>query len=280
MKERNMHKKLLFALLVGILILAACGGTPAQTTEGNTSGDTMTGDAAPLTDTDAQLTAIAQTQVATPQISSALPTAEQGALVGDPCPAEFTDSFDEASECWSVNAPLVITSRDSEAIAFSITRGELAMQLGGEETYAYTFYSNDTYEDVVLQATYTNRGVNRNGLALVCYANAEGWVEFRINNGGTFAIYRYDAAAAAGTGNPYTEYVSGGDPAIQVGQRENTVLVSCIGDDLGLTVNGTGLWADTVDLGSRAYGMVGLGAMSFDVVPVDLRVQDFAASLP
>ena len=70
------------------------------------------------------------------------------------------------------------------------------------------FNSQYDYDEVILQASIKKiePSVNQNGFTLACHVNEYGWYEARIDSGGTYKIFQYDALKANRGENPFVYY--------------------------------------------------------------------------
>ena len=194
---------------------------------------------------------------------------------------DYLDEFNVLTEDWS--APVFLTSqaqpgKGQSKIAYE--DGKLKFGLYDLETYVYQFNQRPAAADVLLELKYQAGGAHQNGIALVCRAAADqtAWYEFRVSSTAQYAIYRYDAALRDDYKNPYIELAKGVSDAIYP-TRDNVMRAMCKGTTLMLEVNSKEIV--TVQDGTLTEGgMVGVGAMSYDTMPVNIMMDYFGLSKP
>ena len=131
---------------------------------------------------------------------------------------------------------------------------------------------NVSNENVVIETTMVNTGDIHNGMTVICRAAVDysKWYEFRLSATNDYALYYYDQERKEKDGlNPYLELERGVSEDIKP-MLENVVKVSCIDTTLRLEVNGTEVFLEETDL-IMDGGLVGLGAISFDLQPVIVK---------
>ncbi len=185
------------------------------------------------------------------------------------CPAYGKEEFDEPSECWPDSLDEVfsvtgISNKDKVNVQVKNGRLEFQTQLS-EDVYLYSFYKDNEYDQVHLQASVVKiePGSNQNGFALACHVNKDGWYEARVESSGTFEVNQYDAFKKQKGENPYVRLGNGGAAAFRVGSdRENIIEWQCGEDSLRLIVNGKTTWEKMNIPGLRSGG-VGVGLASY-----------------
>ncbi|MGD0708690.1 MAG: hypothetical protein ABSA51_09580, partial [Anaerolineaceae bacterium] len=173
--------------------------------------------------------------------------------------------------------PLVITSKAPALMYISLNEGALDFTYKTTESYGYVVYNGGPYTNgVVFSTVATSLQSNTNAIVLACNMTDSGWFEARISTSGEYAVYRYSAELKAAGVNPYSDYVDAMTSAINAGyQKTNNVTISCTGSEFVLTVNGTKLF-DQVLPEMKPGGYVGVGAMSHDKYPVQIRFTSFS----
>jgi len=153
-----------------------------------------------------------------------------------------------------------------------LENGWLKFHIKDFETYLYKFYRDPMPRDVVIETKALNTGDVHNGTAIICRAAVDytKWYEFRVSNSNDYALYYYDQKVKEEDGkNPYQELARGVSPAISP-MKENTIIASCIDTTLRLDINGTQVFIKQTDI-LMDGGLVGLGAMSYDLLPVVVK---------
>jgi len=194
---------------------------------------------------------------------------------------DYLDEFNVLTEDWS--GPIFLTSQaqpGKEQSKISYEDGKLVFGLYDMETYVYQFNQRPADADVLLEMKYQAGGAHENGIALICRAAADqsAWYEFRISSTAQYAIYRYDAALRDDYKNPYIELAKGVSDAISP-TRENIMRAMCNGSALVLEVNGEEV-VSVQDGNLTEGGLVGVGAMSYNNLPVNIMMDYFGLSKP
>lgn len=252
-------KRIWFVMvLISVLILSACssGGKVSRSQEAALS--TPAGNMQPFSPTQAEPTAAPK--------------------------ASFTDNFDSMTDQWT--DPFWVTSQAKPGQTyskFSVADGKLIFDLQDKETYVYKFYKELSQKDVALETKFVSKGQIYNGIAIVCRASADfsAWYEFRVTSTSTYSIYRYDRALKEKQDkNPYVELKKGGlDINTLSPSKENVFRGVCKGNTLTLEVNGKTI--TTVETGDlKDAGLVGVGAMSADLPPVNIQFDTFSVATP
>ncbi len=193
------------------------------------------------------------------------------------------DDFLTTDEGWS-DAFAVTTTALPGAMLSSIKTqsGELSFDLQDKETYLYTFYKNPSTADVVIEAKMRGAGNQENAMALVCRAKNDqsAWYEFRVDSQNVYYIYRYDESLKEAGDNPYIQLERGGlRKDIYSPSEYNTIKATCKGNQLSLEVNGNSVTTVTDGTLTDA-GLVGMGAMSFNILPSTIKVDYFSYGQP
>jgi hypothetical protein len=267
-----MKRRILIPLLVLILTSLACsiGGTKA-TTESPTLPPPPT--KAPIEQPTAVPEEATQVSPATDiPAPTEMPTEETPAPTETPesqCPPFGIEEFDQPSLCWPSYLEDMITITDIsnlKKIAAGVNNGALEFKFElPEDIYLYSFNSQYDYDEVILQASIKKiePSVNQNGFALACHVNEYGWYEARIDSGGTYKIFQYDALKADRGENPYVFFTEGGTPSIRIGAgRENIIRWECATNSLTLIINDKEVWFQNIP-NLNYGGYVGIGMSSY-----------------
>lgn len=212
------------------------------------------------------------------------PTAEPAAPVVDTAPTEeaapaddsggnFTEEFDLTNEDWSKDTWITTQAPQyrEETKPSMVSDGILEFKLSDKETYIYKFHNGDVGQDVTIETKFVSKGQPNNGVALVCRVapDLSTWYEARISPQGKWSIYLYDRSLKEDQDkNPYVPQKEGVmRPKLVFPVKNNVVNFSCIGTKLTLTVNGEEVYTRNSNELMES-GMVGLGVMSYDNLPV------------
>jgi hypothetical protein len=205
---------------------------------------------------------------------TAEPTVEETQAAPSPEPTQACapygiEEFDSSSPCWpsTLEEMTAITALTNSPNEFAgINNGRLEFKhVVADEVYLYAFNQQNQYDQVIMEATIVKiePSSNQNGATLACHVNETGWYEVRIESGGTFHVFQYDAAKKAIGGNPYSLRAEGGAPALIVGaDAQNVVRWSCAENVLTLTINGKETWTQEFN-DMISGGGIGLGMASY-----------------
>lgn len=292
-----MKRSVLFRplLMVGVLVLAmlAClGGGAAPAATG--SDATMAALQSMATAASVELTRVAGQNAQPPQQPEQPPT-EVAGPTEVPSAAEgqqyFTENFDTDSGQWShfvVDASILLTSprslpsvdsSDPDHMSLQVTDGHLAFDLGAKGLWVYALYDGAEYNDVKMEVTADNRGVNDNNVSLICrYSQENGWYEFNIANNGLYDILY--GKLTPDNKAVYRKIADGGSNKIHQGKDTNTYGISCKGRTLVLTINGFETRRLTDNEIVLDSGKVGVSVSSFNALPVNVLMDTVTISQP
>jgi hypothetical protein len=184
----------------------------------------------------------------------------------------FVEEFDsaEALSGW-LN---FMTFGDLRMVDQVVDPGKLSIRINPlEDKYAWYYLVNDnfTYADVRLEAVVVNQGNNANGTSLICRHSEAGWYEFLLSNNGTYSIM-------AVTSQGYTEIAEGGSARIKTGRQTNVYTVSCSGNELSLSINGTEVRRVTDNRFTE--GRIGIAVSAMQKLPVSVDFESLSVSAP
>ena len=188
-------------------------------------------------------------------------------------PTYFTEEFNGSIPNWSH----FLRSGDEKKMKLSTDNGKLVFNLTGEDLYAYLMYDPQNYQNVRIDVSADNRGLNENNVSLICrYSKTDGWYEFSVANDGLWWVYVYDIL----TGGQYQLLNNGGSTAIKSGKAINEYTAICNGTTLSLYINGV----KTISFEEKRYalreGLVGIGVSSFKVLPIIVEFDWVTISQP
>ncbi len=199
---------------------------------------------------------------------------------GGEAQAFFGEEFDNPlSEDWKPFLVYDVKVSDPEAVDVQAGGGKLSWNFDTKGLAYYLLYKAYSYKDVKLETSYDNRGVNSNGVSLICRYNPQvGWYEFQITNSGLYNIY---AREVLGDGKYRDNRIAnGGSMAIKQGKGVNEFSATCQGDQLTLYINGEKATTVVETKYSFGEGQIGVGAASFDVLPVTVSTDWLKVSEP
>jgi hypothetical protein len=259
-------KPFIFVLVVMAMVSLACLG----------SSETPAPEPPPATEVPPQPEEPAQPEPTEPE-----PTEPPQAEAQD----FFTEEFEGGNENWSFfvvdgskNVPEFADDKLEESSLYT-EDGLLIFDLVGEYQWVYAFYDPYEYNNVRLEVSAENRGVNDNNISLICrYTENEGWYEFNIANNGLYWIYH---AIVNPEGRViYSKLADGGSNKVKQGKEVNTYAVTCEERTLTLYINGN----ETRQLDDNRFvlrdGQVGISVSSFNVLPVNVEIDYIDISEP
>lgn len=210
------------------------------------------------------------------------PTQEKAApqVKGGEAQSFFTEGFDKPlSEDWKPFLIYDAKVSDPEAVKVQAGDGKLAWNFDTKGLAYYMIYNAFTYQDVKLETSYNNSGVNSNTVSLICrYDPKVGWYEFDITNSGLYNIYAMGVTADGKY--VYNRVANGGSQAIKQGKGVNEFSATCKGQELTLYINGEKVATAIDQKYSYGEGRVGVGVTSFDVLPVTVSMDALKVSEP
>jgi hypothetical protein len=252
---KNLRPLLFFVSLLLVIVLAACGSKTTDSTGPR---------------------AIVEEATATPRPAD---TAAPQQVRGE-AQSFFGEEFDNPlSGDWTTFQIYDVKVSDPGAVTAQASGGKLAWNLDTKGFAHYLIYNAYSYQDVKLETSYDNRGVNSNAVSLVCrYDPNVGWYEFNITNSGLYNIY---AMEVLGDGKyRYNRVANGGSLEIKQGKGVNEFSVVCQGDQLSLYINGKKVTTAVDAKYSFGEGRVGIGVASTDVLPVTINMDFLKVSAP
>lgn len=197
--------------------------------------------------------------------------------------ASLYDDFSTTQEGWSDQQVITTQAKMGNLhSSASVVDGKLVFDLEDNETYMYKFYTHPAGEDVAVEVSVQSFEQITNGIALVCRATNEydKWYEFRVSSTNNYAIYSYDASRRDEEKNPYVELKKGG---LRIDQfrptKENVIRGVCQGSTLTLYINDNEIASATAG-DSTGGELVGLGAISYDILPVTVKFDYFSYGTP
>jgi hypothetical protein len=188
----------------------------------------------------------------------------------------FTENFQgDSIDNWFY----FLRSGDESKFSISVESDGLLFELSGQRIFSYVVYDAFEYEEVRVDATVENQGVNDNNITLFCrYSEENGWYEFNIYSSGLYDMY-FTKPDPSGNLN-YGLIAEGGSNNINMGQAVNEYGISCKKDSLTLFINGEEARSVGIPNYVLENGKVGVSVSSFGQVPVKVLVQKVEISEP
>lgn len=235
-------KKLLFIIL---LLITAC--QPATPTPVAPLFPTAT--AVPATPTSIPLTD-------TPQPT---PTLEP---TPTPLPRLFTNEFDSSLAGWAI-----LQAGNEGTPNIKAENSTLILQMDSPFTWVYAVYGAQDYDNIRIDARFTNRAGSPASLGLICrYSETDGWLEYNVSTDGTYNVL-YGQWLANGISN-YLPVLSGSSNAIQPSGASQEIGLICSSTTLSLFVDQTLIRNVDVSRFELTNGKVGITVSSFENIPV------------
>jgi len=255
-------KKLLS--LIGLALLAACGG-PGATPEA-TATPAATATSIPPT----------PIPISSPQGATATPTLAPTPTATDTPPERyFTDEFDTAPKYWSI----LYASGDQDRVEVLNEYSKLTFELYSQQAWVYAIYGPFDYDRVHIETSVESQGSDINAMGLVCnYDEQAGWYEFNISSDGAYNLL-HGQWLAEGVAR-YTPILDDTTNLIQPGNAVNRIGLDCYQNTVQMSVNGNSLRSISVEYIGLTGGKVGLSLASFEEAPVILSFDWVKVSEP
>jgi hypothetical protein len=179
-----------------------------------------------------------------------------------PLPRFFTDEFDAPLGGWD------ILQAGSEATpSIRNENSSLILQMDAPYNWVYAVYGAQEYEDIRVDALFTNQAGSPASIGLVCrYSETEGWLEYNVSTDGTYSLL-YGTWLASGIAD-YFPIMDGGSNLIQPSGAAQEIGMICSGTTVSLSVNQTVIRNIDVSRYELTNGKVGITASAFENVPV------------
>ena len=179
-----------------------------------------------------------------------------------PLPRLFTNEFDSPLANWTLlqagneTAPLINTENSS-----------LILQMDAPFIWAYATYDAQEYENVRVDARFTNQAGSPASIGVVCrYTETDGWLEYNVSTDGTYSLL-YGNWLASGIAN-YLPIMDGASNLIQPSGAAQEIGMICSGTIVSLLVDQTIVRNADVSRFELTNGKIGLTASSFENTPV------------
>ena len=177
----------------------------------------------------------------------------------------YTEEFEGDISNWTYFTSKNDVKADDSSVEPVAENGFLVLELP-KNLNVYVMYDPYTYTNVRVDARVENRGTNNNNINLVCRYSDEGWYEIAIANNGLYWLYAYD-----GVKGTYAQLANGGSNKIKAGKEVNEYTFICNDRNLIVQINGFDTRTYTDNQYVFREGQIGVGASSFDDVPVKVE---------
>jgi hypothetical protein len=191
-----------------------------------------------------------------------------------PFPRLFTNEFDGMLEGWA----FVLAGNDSVP-NIKMENGSLVLQMDSAYTWIYALYGAQDYDNIRIDAQFTNRALTPASAGLVCrYSEDKGWFEYNI-----FADGAYNVLFGKWLDVGVTDYLpvaDGKSREIQPSGGIQKVGLVCSDTTLSLYINDTLIRKVDVSRYELGEGKVGLAASSYENTPIVVGFDWVAVSEP
>jgi len=179
-----------------------------------------------------------------------------------PLPRLFTNEFDSALAGWSL-----LQSGNVAAPVLKTENGSLILQMDAPFVWAYAVYDPQAYDNVRIDARFTNQAGSPASIGLICrYNETDGWLEYNVSTDGTYSVL-YGQWLASGVAD-YLPILTAWSNAIQPSGTSQEIGLICSGTTVSLFIDQTLIRRADVSRFELAKGKVGITASAFENVPV------------
>jgi hypothetical protein len=275
-----MKRSLIVPIIVLAFVSLACGmftdtPAPAAPTIVPATTEAVVVAAEQATATLAQPTVVTELPTTAPEPTIPEPTATNAPTDTPLPPSEFEDTFDRRSDYWSDD--VVVTTqtfgRDLQSNG-TVQDGILRYRINDKETYLYKFFAPALPGDVSIETEFQSKGTIYNGIAIVCKVNEDrsSWFEVRVSSTSDYSFFRYEKRLR--TEENKNPYVLLGKGKFKIDElyptKLNSFKVTCLEDEIIMDTN-RGMRVVSQFLDSSLDGSyVGIGVMSYEVIPVTI----------
>ena len=179
-----------------------------------------------------------------------------------PLPRLFTEEFDSSLAGW------VILQAGNDAVPNVKTENSnLILQMDAPFTWAYAIYGAQDYDNIRVDAQFTNQGGSPASIGLICrYSEADGWLEYNVSSDGTYNVL-YGKWLSDGVAD-YLPILSAASNAIQPSGTAQEIGLICSDSVLSLFIDQTLIRSVDVSSYKPVAGKIGLTVSSFENTPV------------
>ena len=206
---------------------------------------------------------ILASQTLIPVTDTAAPTASQTPEPTlTPLPRFFTNEFDSTLAGW-----VILQAGNEAAPGIKTENSSLILQMDSPFTWVYGIYGAEDYDNLRLDARFTNQAGSPASLGLICrYSETEGWLEYNVSTDGTYSVL-YGHWLASGIAD-YLPVLSASSSAIRPSGTSQEIGMICSGTLLSLFIDQTLIRNVDVSRFELTSGKVGITASSFENTPV------------
>lgn len=183
-------------------------------------------------------------------------------LTSTPLPRLFTNEFDSSLAGW------VILQAGNDSIPdIKTENSNLILQIDSLYTWVYVLYGAQDYEDIGIDAQFTNQAGTPSAMGLMCrYSESDGWFEYNVSTDGTYNVL-YGHWLANGIAE-YLPIWSASSNAIGPSGTAQEIGLICAGTLLKLYINQQNIRNVDISRYELVGGKIGLTASSFENTPI------------
>jgi hypothetical protein len=179
-----------------------------------------------------------------------------------PLPRFFTDEFDVPLAGWNI-----LRAGSEGTPTIQNENSQLILKMDTPYNWVYAVYGAQEYEDIRVDALFTNQAGSPASIGLVCrYSETEGWLEYNVSTDGTYSLL-YGNWLASGIAD-YFPIMDGSSKLIQASGAAQEIGMICSGTTVSLLVKQTIIRNVDVSRYELTNGKVGITASAFENVPV------------
>ncbi len=179
-----------------------------------------------------------------------------------PLPRLFTNEFDSPLAGWSL-----LQSGNEATPVLKSENDSLILRIDAPFVWAYAVYDPQTYDNVRIDARFTNQAGSPASIGLICrYNETDGWLEYNVSTDGTYSVL-YGQWLASGVAD-YLPILTASSNVIQPSGTSQEIGLICSGTTVSLFIDQALIRSADVSRFELSSGKVGVTASSFENAPV------------
>jgi hypothetical protein len=183
-------------------------------------------------------------------------------LSATPLPRLFTNEFDSSLAGW-----VILQAGNDSVPNIKTENSKFTLQIDSPYTWVYAIYGAQDYEDIRIDAEFTNQAGSPSSIGLIChYSESDGWLEYNVSTDGTYNVL-YGQWLSTGIAD-YLPLLSASSREIQPSGASQEIGLICSGTTVSLFVNQTLVRSADVSRYELGEGKVGIAFSSFENTPV------------
>lgn len=174
----------------------------------------------------------------------------------------FTTEFDASLAGW-----VILQAGNDSVPNIKTENSKFTLQIDSPYTWIYAIYGAQDYEDIRIDAEFTNQAGSPSSIGLIChYSESDGWLEYNVSSDGTYNVL-YGQWLSTGIAD-YLPLLSASSREIQPSGASQEIGLICSGTTVSLFVNQTLIRSADVSRYELGEGKVGITVSSFENTPV------------